>query len=113
MALGGPSPPADGALYTAAVVRDGIPDASGGVSVLVSAAKAADTAGESGAVAVNGAGDTFGDSNGIPSSSDDEQDTPKAVDILAAAEAHKISKKAKKERTSAAVSEYLHAKNER
>jgi len=113
VALGGPAPPADGALYTAAGVRDGIPDAFGGVSVLVSAAKAAETADESGAVAGNGAGDTLGDRNGIPSASDDEQDTPKAVDILAAAEAHKISRKAKKASTSAAVSEYLNAKNER
>jgi len=113
VALGGPAPPADGGLDTAVGVGDGIPDAPGGVSVLVSAAEAADTADEGGAVAGNGAGDTVGDSNGIPSASDDEHDTPEAVDILAAAEAHKISKKAKKASTSAAVSEYLHAKNER
>jgi len=40
------------------------------------------------------------------------QDTPKAVDILAAAEAHKISKQVNKASTSPAVSEYLHPKNE-
>ena len=113
VALGGPAPPAYGALEKAAGVGDGIPDAPGRVSVLVSAAEAADTAGEGGAVADNGAGDTLGDGSGTPSASDGEQDTPKAVDILAAAEAHKISKKAKKASTSAAVSEYLHAKNER
>jgi len=113
VALRGPAPPADGALDTAKGVGDRITDAPGGVSVFLSAAEAADTAIEGGTVAGNGAGDTLGDSSGIPSASDDEQDTPKAVDTLAAAEAHKNSKKAKMSSTSAAVSEYLHAKNER
>jgi len=57
--------------------------------------------------------DKEGDSDSIMGHSDEEDAAYNAVEILAAAEKHKNPKKAKKVSTSAAVSEYLQAKNER
>jgi len=58
-------------------------------------------------------GDAATDGDDSVGASDHEDDVPRAVDLLAAAEARKDHKNPKRVRTSAAISAYMPAKNER
>jgi len=69
--------------------------------------------GGAGAAIFGAMGDAATDGDDSVGASDHENDVPRAVDLLAAAEARKDHKNPKRVRTSAAISAYMPAKNER